>query len=150
MRTMIEGQENMTIGKWTRMAVAMTVLAVMSGCVSPSLEDAAPDNTSGETTASDAQAAERATATEAEIRDNSFVAEGAEIDDVYPTFERLPTAANSQISDEERKALLAEMKALKASMKGRGTVSADSKVRYRELQELARKHVDETRKQIEE
>lgn len=140
----------MTIGKWTRMAAALAALAVMSGCVSPSQEDAAPESTSGQATASDAQATGRTTATEAEIRDNSFVAEGADIDDVYPTFERLPTAATSQISDEERKALLAEMKALKASMKGRGTVSADSQARYRELQQLARQHADETKKQIEE
>ncbi len=140
----------MTIGKWAMMIAAPVVVAMVSGCVSPSLEDAAPDGNSGDATVSEAQAAARASETEAEIRDNSFVAEGAAIDDVYPTFERLPTAATNQISDEERKALLAEMKALKASMKGRGTVSADSKARYRELQELARKHVDETRKQIEE
>ena len=140
----------MTIGKSAVLAVALVSLVVMSGCVSPSLEDAAPENTTGALTAPDTSTAD-GQATDAEIRDNSFVQEGATLDETYPTFGSIPTTANSQISDEEREAMLAEMKSLKASMKRRGaSSSADSKARYRELQDLARKHVDETKKQIEQ
>ncbi|MEM9106080.1 MAG: hypothetical protein AAGC96_10530 [Pseudomonadota bacterium] len=141
---------------WT--AAALLCLLVMSGCVSASLEDAAPtsDTTTGaiESQATDATQTEAAVTdaaeTSAEIRDNSFVEEGAIRDDTFPTFERSPTAANEQISDEEKEKLLAEMEALKASMKRRGAGAGNSDARYQELQNLAREHADETKQQIEQ
>ena len=141
----------MTTGRWGWVAAVSVCLAVVSGCVSASLEDAAPTSA----TASDTADAEQTVVTgstpeEAEIRDNSFVEEGAIRDDTFPTFETPPTAANEQISDEEKKKMLAEMEALKASMKRRGVGSGDSDARYRELQDLARQHADDTKKQIEQ
>ncbi len=136
-------------------AAATVCLFMVTGCVSASLEDAAPTSASsadtpdnqtitGNTPASDTAPEE------IEVRDNSFVEEGAILDDTFPTFEQTPKAANEQISDEEKKRLLAEMEALKASMKRRGGTSGDSDARYRELQDLARKHADDTKKQIEQ
>lgn len=154
----------MKTGRWGWKGLALLCLFAVTGCVSASLEDAAPtsettvETTDGQTTGADASTATApqqtivtgATPEETEVRDNSFVNEGATLDDTFPTFETPPTAANKQISDEEKEKMLAEMEALKASMKRRGASSSSNDARYRELQDLARQHVDDTKKQIEQ
>ncbi|MCP4317205.1 MAG: hypothetical protein GY789_14635 [Hyphomicrobiales bacterium] len=120
--------------------------AVLAGCVSASLEDAAPtaDASNSGTAAADS------TSEQTEPRDNSFVDAGALRNDDFPTFEKTPQGATVQLSDEEKQDLLNQMQALKAAQRRGGSSSAAYAARYKELQEIARSHGVETKNQIEQ
>ncbi len=124
-------------GVWGRSVPMCLALAVfLTGCVSASLEDAAPSQPQ--------QAAE----TE-EPRDNSFVQEGALRNEAYPTFERTPVAATEQLSQNDKQRLEAEMDAVRAAY-GAGAISeARYRARMRELERLARTHGADAQKEIE-
>lgn len=130
-------------GKIARAAL-ITGTVILSGCVSASLEDAAP------TQPAPTDAAANAGTSEQEVRDNSFVEEGAVRNEDYPTFERAPQAATAQLSDEEKQALLNEMSALKAAQRSGGSSSAAYAARIKELQDIARTHGVDTKSQIEQ
>lgn len=121
--------------------VSLSCLAlciILSGCVSASLEDAAPTQTPQE-----------AETTPAEERDNSFVQEGALRNEAYPTFEKTPVAATSQLSQSDKLRLEAEMDSVRAAY-GAGSISeAQYRQRMRELEQLARTHGAETQRAIE-
>ena len=108
-----------------RMAILLAAASVLGGCVSASLEDAAP---TGQGQANGQQS------------DNSFVREGALRNDSYPTFERMPVAATDQLTESDKARLEAEMDAVRAAY-GSGALSeAAYRARMQELETLARTH----------
>ncbi len=122
----------------TAIVIAGTSLA---GCVSPSLEDAAPSSPN-------TQAASASESAGGEATDNRFVQEGALRNDAFPTFERTPVAATEQLSETDKSQLEAEMNAIRAAY-GSGAISqADYRARMRELESLARTHASDVERQI--
>lgn len=116
-------------------AAAVVAGVVLSGCLSPSLEDAVPSEPS--------TGASSEPATDTASGDNSFVTEGALRNESYPTFEKTPVAATDQLSDSDKSRLEAEMDAARAAY-GSGAISeATYRARMEELQTLARTHGDE-------
>ena len=113
---------------------ALTILifiALASGCVTASLEEAAPksldDTATGGTVSADTTAdAAKPVGSDAKsaansgqgggkpdkkARDNSFVAEGAVHDNEFPTFGPTPESAMEQLSPEEKQRILDEANA---------------------------------------
>ena len=135
----------MKLGGRVAGATMIVSLALLAGCVSASLEDAAPTQAPPANATSPAGGAEQQP-----VRDNSFVEEGALRNDAFPTFEKTPQAATAQLTDEEKQALLNEMSALKAAQRSGGASSAAYAARYRELQNIANSHGIDTKKQIEQ
>ncbi|MEX3009182.1 hypothetical protein [Hoeflea sp. TYP-13] len=149
----------MKIGFGVTAAGLLAVLAILTGCVSASLEDAAPTATSQPEPASTGTTPENTGTTVAgadgapedkEVRDNSFVETGARRNDSFPTFAISPRGATEQLSEEEKQALLNEMRVLRAAQQRGGNSSAGYSARYNELKEIARTHGIETQKEIEE
>ena len=133
-------RQTCTQGKSGRL-VPLSCLAlcvILSGCVSASLEDAAPTQPSQDTNAPTA-----------EERDNSFVQESALRNEAYPTFEKTPVAATNQLSQSDKLRLEAEMDSVRAAY-GAGSISeAQYRQRMRELEQLARTHGADTQREIE-
>lgn len=127
-------------------AALIASAAVLSGCVSASREDAAPVQTAP----ASAPAATASAPVQQEVRDNSFVEQGALRNDDFPTFEQTPRAATAQLTEEEKQALLAELNALKAAQQRGGSSAAAYNSRYRELQSIARTHGVDTQNEIEQ
>ena len=124
-------------GRWNPICLVLT--AVLTGCVSASLEDAAP-------TQPLQQAPTEATE---EKRDNSFVQDGARRSGSYPTFERTPIAATDQLSETDQQRLESEMESVRAAY-GAGAISeARYRERMRELERLARTHGADAQREIE-
>ena len=116
----------------------LALCVILSGCVSASLEDAAPTQPSQDTNAP-----------AAEERDNSFVQEGALRNEAYPTFEKTPVAATNQLSQSDKLRLESEMDSVRAAY-GAGSISeAQYRQRIRELEQLARTHGADTQREIE-
>ncbi len=134
---------------YLRVPMGCAVLVLVAGCVSASLEDAAPKpdtrppvsetKTSADSGAQDANTA----------RDNSFVAEGARRNDDYPTFAQTPIGATDQLSDSAKQAILDEMASIRAAHQSAGNQAAAYSTRYNNLQELAKTHGVDTQAEIE-
>lgn len=115
-----------------RMVVLLLLGSILAGCVSASLEDAAP--TEGQSTGTAGQAGETSDS------DNSFVQEGAIRNETFPTFEQAPVAATEQLSSADKSRLEAEMDAARTAY-GAGALSeAAYRARIQELQTLAKTH----------
>jgi len=153
------------------LAALLVLPLVAGGCVSASLEDAAP-RTVGETPGAPNQQPDQAGQPPAGVaganaqagngaarpqrsrpeRDTSFVQEGAVQDDTFPTFGGTPTnGAMEQLSEEEKQQILNEMDAI---LKQRKPASAKSTSdtyakQSQELDEIARSHGDEAKSEIE-
>ncbi|MCY6380611.1 hypothetical protein [Hoeflea prorocentri] len=140
-----------------RISVCVAALVPVMGlaaCVSPSLEDAAPRPEQGAgiaDTGADGQAAagSNAASQSGQVRDNSFVDEGATRNEKFPTFEVMPQGATAQLSEEEKRAILAEMKAIR-SARGGGGSSAATQQRYDELKTIANTHGLEAKQEIQD
>jgi len=115
-------------------ALCLLGAVALSGCMSASLEDAAP------TTAQNPQPP----------RDTSFVAEGALRNDTYPTFAGTPVGATDQLSAAETEQLEAEMEEIRDAYGAGALSAADYQARLRDLQAIARSHADEAKKAIED
>ncbi|WP_419912239.1 hypothetical protein [Hoeflea sp.] len=130
----------------------MLPLVILTGCVSANLEDAAPLNAiitddanppggTGDNSKQGDQSQEPA-------RDNSFVNEGALRNEAFPTFAVMPKGATEQLSEADRKAITAEMEAIKAA-RGRGGGNTAYNARYKELKKIAESHGIDTKDEIE-
>ena len=143
--------------------LSLSALVLLAGCVSASLEDAAPKQVptpeSPRRTSDDAatnavpggnriqQAATPRDASSA--RDNSFVNQGALNNDAFPTFAQTPRAATVQLSDEDKKAMLDEMRAIRAANQATGNRAVAASRRSGSLDDVARTHATETKAEIE-
>lgn len=134
-------------------AAMFVPMAGLTACVSASLEDAAPrpeqlSDIADTGTTADAVSATDPGPQQQPSRDNSFVDEGATRNDEFPTFEIMPQGATEQLSEEDKRAILAEMDAIR-SARGSGASSAAADQRYNELKSIANTHGLETKQQIE-
>lgn len=143
--------------------LSLSALVLLAGCVSASLEDAAPKQVptpesprrTGDDAASNAasegnQIQQAASPRDAgAARDNSFVSQGALNNDVFPTFAQTPRAATVQLSDEDKKAMLEEMRAIRAANQATGKRAVAASRRSGSLDDVARTHATETKAEIE-
>ncbi|WP_136657193.1 hypothetical protein [Nitratireductor sp. XY-223] len=134
-------------------------MAILAGCVSANLEEAAPpsafipDNTDplAETGDNSKQADGSVSGPEGQrtVRDNSFVSEGALRNEAFPTFAVMPRGATEQLSEADKRAIQAEMEAIKAARGRGGDASTAYNARYNELKKIAESHGIETKDEIE-
>ncbi|WP_394689302.1 hypothetical protein [Hoeflea sp.] len=147
---------------------------VLAGCQTASLEDAAPTVVPAagsavvaqEVAAEDAAAslpASQTTVTRrnpgltsivpieqtAPVESKEFVTSGARRTGQFPTFGRLPTAANTQLSEAERIAAEAEMTELLRARASTPDARAQYDARLRQLRALAESHARDTQSKIE-
>jgi hypothetical protein len=145
----------------------LLALSILSGCVSASLEDAAPKQLPPE----DAEAVDGSVANNgsagsnidvpgtdtsantaegaAAERDTSFVEDGALRNRRFPTFAKMPVGATEQLSAADKQQLESEMAEIRAAFGSGGISEAEYRARLMELEELARTHASEAKKQIE-
>ncbi|MEO4040427.1 hypothetical protein AAFN47_02330 [Hoeflea sp. CAU 1731] len=142
---------------------ALLILPILAGgCVSASLEDAAPRTTgdaAGPAAGQPAPSAETAKGPEGRARperktpprDTSFVQEGAAQDDTFPTFGPTPTGAMEQLSEAEKKQIQNEMESiLKQRKPPSASATSDAyKKQSEEFEAIARSHGDEAKAEIE-
>lgn len=129
--------------------LSLLVVLGLSGCVSASLEDAAPtqpaelggptSNGGSETTGAEVDPE----------RDTRFVEEGALRNKSFPTFANTPVVATEQLSAEDKLQLEAEMSAIRAAYGSGGLSEAAYVARMKELNDLARTHGSDAQGQIE-
>ena len=149
-----------------RFGAAACVLSLMllTGCVSASLEDAAPkppenpDLTApaNDASATDAlqtgsaqQAADAASGNNSSATDTQFVDQGALRNRNFPTFANTPVGATEQMSANEKLLIEAEMSAIRDAYGSGGLSEAAYNARLRELKALARTHGDDAQDEIE-
>jgi hypothetical protein len=155
-------------------AVGLLATFVLAGCQTASLEDAAPTVApaaepvvSAQETDPDA-AAESSSAGQtvvtrrnpgltsiipieqtAPVENKEFVTSGARRTGQFPTFGRLPTAANTQLTEAERIAAEAEMTELLKARASTPDARAQYEARLRRLRALAASHARDTQQKIE-
>ncbi len=147
---------------------------VLAGCQTASLEDAAPTVVPaseplviGQETDADAAAvassADQDSVTRrnpgiasiipieqtAPVENKEFVITGARRTGQFPTFGRVPTAANTQLSEAERIAAEAEMTELLRARASTPDARAQYDARLRQLRALADSHARDTQSKIE-
>ncbi|MDP2119665.1 MAG: hypothetical protein Q8K28_07175 [Hoeflea sp.] len=85
----------------------------------------------------------------APVQTQDFVATGARRAGVYPTFGRMPQAANSQLTTAEKVAAEAEMTELLRARATTPGARAQYEARLKELRALAANHGTDTQREIE-
>lgn len=83
------------------------------------------------------------------LQPEPFVAEGARRTGQFPSFGRMPRGAMPQMTEIEREIIEAEMAAALAEQRDDRVTATRYRERLAELQEIARTHGAETRRQIE-
>ena len=142
---------------------ALFILPILvGGCMSASLEDAAPRTTGDVNSPAAGQSAPIAgagngaqgrtnTERKSPPRDTSFVQEGATQDDTFPTFGPTPATAMEQLSAEDKKQIQDEMEAILKQRKppSAKTTSDTYKKQSEEFEAIARSHGEEAKSEIE-
>lgn len=161
------------------LALGLLAALVMAGCQTASLEDAAPtvvpaaepEVVAPESVAQEAITEEAAVSSPASetvatrrnpgvtsivpiertepVENKEFVATGARRTGEFPTFGRVPKAANTQLSEAERIAAEAEMTELLRARASTPDARAQYDARLRQLRALASNHARDTQKEIE-
>ncbi|MBC7280741.1 hypothetical protein [Hoeflea sp.] len=83
------------------------------------------------------------------VETQDFVETGARRTGEYPTFGRMPKAANTQMSDAEKRAAEAEMAALLRARAATPGARAQYEARLKQLRALAANHGADAKKEIE-
>jgi hypothetical protein len=159
-------------------AVGLLAVFMLAGCQTASLEDAAPSVVPAAEPVVSAQetdsfcrpdgAAESSSAGQtvvtrrnpgltsiipieqtAPVENKEFVTSGARRTGQFPTFGRLPSAANTQLTEAERIAAEAEMTALLKARASTPDARAQYEARLRRLRALAASHARDTQQKIE-
>lgn len=122
------------------------ILAVMAGSVLAGCSTSDPQSEDYDPTLT----AVRQTLTRPEtLPPEPFVAEGARRTGRFPSFGRMPQGAMPQMTDIQRQMIEAEMAAALAEQRDDRVAATRYRERLAELQEIARTHGIETRRQIE-
>lgn len=137
------------VNGYLRVTMCCAALLLLAGCVSASLEDAAPKPEAPSAVPKTKPVAGSGAQEATTAGDNSFVADGARRNDDFPTFAQTPVGATDQLSDSAKQAILDEMASIRAAHQSSGNQAAAYSTRYNNLQELAKTHGVETQAEIE-
>lgn len=131
-----------------------SVAVLCSGCVSTSLEDAAPrvsaqtavNPTNNEELTEKTQPSEITTLASSEANSNLS---GARKTGVFPKFDQMPTSAATPLSDVEIDVVNAELDMLREIQKRKKKSKGHYNARLNELKKIAKKHGTDVQREIE-